>query len=157
MCTFCVILMCHTSLSLSLSLQVLAAATVIAKHTSVLCNACKVASSKTSNPVAKKHFVQAAKEVANSTAGLVKNIKALAGDLSEANRQACAETTRPLIEAVEALTTFASSPQFASTPARISAQAKKAQEPITLVTIKAACTYICASVYIEGFLIILFC
>ncbi len=55
--------------------QVLAAATVIAKHTSVLCNACKQASSKTSNPVAKKHFVQAAKEVANSTANLVKNIK----------------------------------------------------------------------------------
>ena len=53
----------------------LAAATVIAKHTSVLCNACKVASSKTSNPVAKRHFVQAAKEVANSTANLVKNIK----------------------------------------------------------------------------------
>lgn len=63
----------HTH-SLSLS-QVLAAATVIAKHTSVLCNACKVASSKTSNPVAKRHFVQAAKEVANSTANLVKNIK----------------------------------------------------------------------------------
>ena len=48
---------------------------MIAKHTSVLCNACKVASSKTSNPVAKRHFVQAAKEVANSTANLVKNIK----------------------------------------------------------------------------------
>lgn len=58
-----------------LTSQVLAAATVIAKHTSVLCNACKVASSKTSNPVAKRHFVQAAKEVANSTANLVKNIK----------------------------------------------------------------------------------
>ena len=109
---------------------------MIAKHTSVLCNACKVASSKTSNPVAKKHFVQAAKEVANSTAGLVKNIKALAGDLSEANRQACAETTKPLVEAVEALTTFASSPQFASTPAKISAHARSAQEPITLVRSK---------------------
>lgn len=48
---------------------------MIAKHTSVLCNACKQASSKTSNPVAKRHFVQAAKEVANSTANLVKNIK----------------------------------------------------------------------------------
>ena len=56
--------------------------------------------------------------------------QALAGDLSEANRQACAETTKPLVEAVEALTTFASSPQFASTPAKISAQARKAQEPI---------------------------
>ncbi|CAI8034388.1 Talin-1 [Geodia barretti] len=110
--------------------QVLAAATVIAKHTSVLCNACKVASSKTSNPVAKRHFVQAAKEVANSTANLVKNIKALAGDLSDRNREACAETTKPLQEAVEALTTFASSPQFASTPAKISAQARTAQQPI---------------------------
>lgn len=55
--------------------QVLSAATVIAKHTSILCNACKLASGKTSNPVAKKHFVQAAKDVANSTANLVKNIK----------------------------------------------------------------------------------
>jgi len=54
---------------------VLSAATVIAKHTSVLCNACKLASGKTNNPVAKKHFVQAAKDVANSTANLVKNIK----------------------------------------------------------------------------------
>ena len=44
----------------------LTAATVIAKHTSVLCNACKLVSGKASNPVAKKHFVQAAKDVANS-------------------------------------------------------------------------------------------
>ena len=33
---------------------------------------------------------------------------------------------------MEALTTFASSPQFASTPARISAQARQAQEPILM-------------------------
>ena len=57
-------------------------------------------------------------------------MQALAGDLTEANREACAETTKPLVEAVEALTTFASSPQFASTPAKISASARKAQEPI---------------------------
>ena len=116
----------------------------------MLCNACKVASSKTSNPVAKKHFVQAAKEVANSTAGLVKNIKALAGDLSESNRQACAETTKPLIEAVEALTTFASSPQFASTPAKISAQARQAQEPITLVSTACSCLLLkCAYIHVH--------
>jgi talin len=54
---------------------VLSAATVIAKHTSSLCNACRVASSKTTNPVAKRHFVQSAKDVANSTANLVKEIK----------------------------------------------------------------------------------
>lgn len=56
-------------------LQVLSAATIVAKHTSALCNACRLASSKTANPVAKRHFVQSAKEVANSTANLVKTIK----------------------------------------------------------------------------------
>lgn len=55
--------------------QVLSAATVIAKHTSALCNSCRVASAKTSNPVAKRHFVQSAKDVANATAQLVKEIK----------------------------------------------------------------------------------
>ena len=56
-------------------LQVLSAATVVAKHTSALCNACRIASGKTNNPVAKRQFVQSAKDVANSTANLVKAIK----------------------------------------------------------------------------------
>ena len=55
--------------------QVLGAATSVAKHTSALCNACKAASAKTDNPAAKRQFVQAAKDVANNTANLVKNIK----------------------------------------------------------------------------------
>ena len=50
------------------------------------------------------------------------SLKALAGQLTPDNREACAQTTKPLVEAVEALTTFASSPEFASTPAKISAQ-----------------------------------
>ena len=57
----------------------------------------------------------------------------LAANTSDENRAACAATTKPLIDAVEALTTFASSPQFASTPAKISAQARVAQEPIVMV------------------------
>lgn len=77
--------------------QVLTAATLIAKHTSALCNACRVASSKTTNPVAKRHFVQSAKDVANSTSHLVKEIKLLDLDYSEANRRKCAEATRPLL------------------------------------------------------------
>ncbi|XP_043467434.1 talin-1 isoform X2 [Leptopilina heterotoma] len=111
--------------------QIISAATMIAKHTSALCNACRLASSKTSNPVAKRHFVQSAKDVANSTASLVKEIKALDVDCSEANRQRCAEATKPLLEAVDSLCTFASSPEFASQPARISVAARAAQEPIT--------------------------
>uniref|UniRef100_A0A8C5AHK9 Talin 2a n=1 Tax=Gadus morhua TaxID=8049 RepID=A0A8C5AHK9_GADMO len=112
--------------------QVLSAATIVAKHTSALCNACRLASSKTSNPAAKRHFVQSAKEVANSTANLVKTIKALDGDFSEENRNKCGVATAPLIEAVENLTAFASNPEFATVPAKISRQGCAAQEPIIL-------------------------
>ncbi|CAM4522659.1 unnamed protein product [Leuciscus chuanchicus] len=110
--------------------QVLSAATIVAKHTSALCNACRLASSKTANPVAKRHFVQSAKEVANSTASLVKTIKALDGDFSEENREKCRVATAPLIEAVDNLTTFASNPEFASVPAQISKEGSASQEPI---------------------------
>ncbi|XP_068266758.1 talin-2 isoform X4 [Nyctibius grandis] len=110
--------------------QVLSAATIVAKHTSALCNACRIASSKTANPVAKRHFVQSAKEVANSTANLVKTIKALDGDFSEENRTKCRIATAPLIEAVENLTAFASNPEFVSIPAQISTEGSRAQEPI---------------------------
>ncbi|KAJ8248766.1 hypothetical protein GJAV_G00227510 [Gymnothorax javanicus] len=110
--------------------QVLSAATIVAKHTSALCNACRLASSKTTNPVARRHFVQSAKEVANSTANLVKTIKALDGDFSEENRDRCKVATAPLIEAVENLTTFSSNPEFASIPAQISNEGSAAQEPI---------------------------
>uniref|UniRef100_A0A8C3V5M4 Talin 2 n=1 Tax=Catharus ustulatus TaxID=91951 RepID=A0A8C3V5M4_CATUS len=110
--------------------QVLSAATIVAKHTSALCNACRIASSKTANPIAKRHFVQSAKEVANSTANLVKTIKALDGDFSEENRNKCRIATAPLIEAVENLTAFASNPEFVSIPAQISTEGSRAQEPI---------------------------
>uniref|UniRef100_A0A4W3HCE2 Talin 2b n=1 Tax=Callorhinchus milii TaxID=7868 RepID=A0A4W3HCE2_CALMI len=110
--------------------QVLSAATIVAKHTSALCNACRIASSKTANPVAKRHFVQSAKEVANSTANLVKTIKALDGDFSEENREKCRAATSPLIEAVENLTAFSSNPEFVSIPAQIGAEGAQAQEPI---------------------------
>uniref|UniRef100_A0A7N8XY74 Talin 2 n=1 Tax=Mastacembelus armatus TaxID=205130 RepID=A0A7N8XY74_9TELE len=110
--------------------QVLSAATIVAKHTSALCNACRLASSKTSNPVARRQFVQSAKEVANTTANLVKTIKALDGDFSEENRNKCRVATTPLLEAVENLSTFANNPEFASIPAQISIEGSAAQEPI---------------------------
>ncbi|XP_030623059.1 talin-1 [Chanos chanos] len=110
--------------------QVLSAATIVAKHTSALCNACRLASSKTSNPVAKRQFVQSAKEVANSTANLVKSIKALDGAFNYENREKCKDATGPLIEAVDNLTAFASNPEFASVPAQISPEGLAAMEPI---------------------------
>ncbi|XP_076808289.1 talin-2-like isoform X3 [Clavelina lepadiformis] len=110
--------------------QVLSAATIVAKHTSALCNVCRVASNKTTNAVARKHFVQSAKEVANATANLVHTIKALDGNFSEENRANCAHATKPLTDAVESLTTFASNAEFASVPAKISDEAREAQKPI---------------------------
>ncbi|XP_068621832.1 talin-1-like [Battus philenor] len=110
--------------------QVLSAATVIAKHTSALCNACRVASGRSAEPQSKRHFVQAAKDVANSTAALVKEIKALDADYSEANRARCASATGPLLDAVRSLCQFADSPEFAAVPARISPQARSSQEAI---------------------------
>jgi talin len=86
---------------------------------------------KTTNPVAKKHFVQSAKDGANSTAKLVKEIKALDQDYSQRNRDNCAAATQPLIGVVENLCTFVNSPDFASIPAKISPTACQAQEPIT--------------------------
>lgn len=47
-------------------------------------------------------------------------LQALDGDFSEENRNRCRVATAPLIEAVENLTTFASNPEFASVPAKIS-------------------------------------
>ncbi|KRT81226.1 hypothetical protein AMK59_5662, partial [Oryctes borbonicus] len=110
--------------------QILTAATTIAKHTSALCNACRNASNKTTNPVAKRHFVQSAKNVANSTGNLVKEIKALDTNYNEENRQKCAEATKPLLEAVENLCVYANSSEFVTVPAKISPQARQAQEPI---------------------------
>uniref|UniRef100_A0A8B9CIT8 Talin 1 n=1 Tax=Anser brachyrhynchus TaxID=132585 RepID=A0A8B9CIT8_9AVES len=110
--------------------QVLSAATIVAKHTSALCNTCRLASSCTANPVAKRQFVQSAKEVANSTANLVKTIKALDGAFNEENRERCRAATAPLIEAVDNLTAFASNPEFATVPAQISPEGRRAMEPI---------------------------
>ena len=106
--------------------QILSAATVIAKHTSALCNASRLASSKTNNPVAKLHFVQSAKDVTNATAILVKGIKRLDSNYTDENWQATTNSTRLLIEAVDNLCQFASSPEVASVPAKISTFGREA-------------------------------
>lgn len=50
--------------------------------------------------------------------------------LIQSNRQRCAQATVPLLEAVDNLCKFAGSSEFISIPARISTQARRAQEPI---------------------------
>lgn len=114
--------------------QVLSSATQIAKHTSTICTDCRTASGLSTKPITKRHFVQAAKDVANATAALVKQIKALDQDYSDKNREKCAEAVRPLLVAVDSLCNFANSPEFASVPAKISVEAQQSQQPIADAT-----------------------
>ncbi|XP_073980591.1 talin_middle and talin-RS domain-containing protein rhea isoform X4 [Rhodnius prolixus] len=112
--------------------EVMGAAKEIAKHTSALCNACRVASCNTTNTVAKRQFVQSAKDVANSTANLVKEIKALDMDneYREDKRRNCAAACRPVLDAVESLVQYASSREFSGERAVMSPAARVAQAPI---------------------------
>lgn len=110
--------------------QFIKAATEIAKSTSALCNACRVASTKTTNPNSKRNFVQSAKDVANATAALIKEIRPLDDTNSQHVNENCRQATRPLLESVESLLSFACSPEFAPVPAKISSKARTAQEPI---------------------------
>ena len=45
-------------------------------------------------------------------------------EFSAENRRRCADASAPLIHAVEQLTTFAASPEFASVPAKISTEVR---------------------------------
>lgn len=54
--------------------------------------------------------------------------------MTEANREACAEATKPLINSVESLTAYALSPEFAPLPAKIS---EEVGAGICLIPVKA--------------------
>ncbi|XP_017861649.1 PREDICTED: talin-2 isoform X4 [Drosophila arizonae] len=107
--------------------QMISALTVIAKHTSYLCSICRQASMNTNNPVAKNEFIVLAKQVATATSDLVQDIKAIEDNPTGGNRDRLVE---PLLEAVKAVRQYASSPEFTSVPAKISAEGRKAQEPV---------------------------
>jgi len=109
--------------------QVLSAATSIAKHTSSLCTSCRVASERTNDAATKRQFVQMAKDVANATAVLVKEIKASDSSRSVENR-ACREATEDLVGSVDSLVRYASQPEFTGVPAKISVKGRATQEPI---------------------------
>ena len=50
--------------------------------------------------------------------------------MDDEKRQSCQELIEPLLDIVNQLVTFATSPKFLSSPAKISAQGHVAQEPI---------------------------
>lgn len=107
--------------------QKITALTVIAKHTSYLCLVCRQASLNTANPVAKNEFIEGAKLVANTTSDLVQEVKGLHDDYSAPSHE---RFVTPLLTAVNSLCQYASSPEFVSVPVQISAEGRRAQEPI---------------------------
>lgn len=61
----------------------------------------------------------------------MKEIKQLDQDLtSERNRQSCEQATIPLMQSITNLIAYASSPEFAGMPAKLSAKAKENQAPV---------------------------
>ncbi|KAJ3195929.1 Talin-1 [Irineochytrium annulatum] len=111
--------------------QILEIAATIAKNTSNLCNACKVAGINASiSQAAKQTFISSAKDVAMKTSTVVASIKQLAVGLNDEARKKAAVACLPLIEAIDKLVQFSLSPEFAGVPAKVSQSALAAQKPL---------------------------
>jgi len=119
--------------------NIIKAATKIAEYTSEICNSSRTAANLVSGKdfsnqqlsKTKKSFVQLAKDVASATANLVKEIKLLDQDLTnETYRQSCEQATIPLMQSITNLIAFASSPDFAGIPAKLSLKARENQMPV---------------------------
>lgn len=106
--------------------QLIATASLIAHTAAQLCTCSREASLKTSNVMAKRHFVHSAKNVANNTARLVKAIKSN----EFLTEEELHSLTEPLLESIDNLCQFALSPEFMSVPAVMSAAGVKALEPV---------------------------
>ncbi|KAK3099739.1 hypothetical protein FSP39_008848 [Pinctada imbricata] len=122
---------CKKLINLTLSQQqVISEAKVVTKHTTDLCKVCKLAASKTTDPDVKKRFEHSANMMTDLIKSLVRSLKVLESQYTDENRRKCAMAAKPLMQEVDDITVYASSPEFASIPAQISSQAKKAQEPV---------------------------
>jgi talin len=108
--------------------QLIQFATLIAHAAASLCNGARNASTKTGNPLAKRHFVQSAKQVANATASLVKKVKTL--ENGPFGQHAYNELVVPLLDSADNLCQYAQSTEFQSVAAVLSPHGIKAQEPI---------------------------
>ncbi|ESN95995.1 hypothetical protein HELRODRAFT_193464 [Helobdella robusta] len=91
--------------------QILSSASLIARHTSAVCNICRLTSTSTEDPVAKKLLVQHARNVANNTAALVRAIKILDADKTETNMDKCNREAVLLLQSLQELIIYVQSYQ----------------------------------------------
>jgi talin len=110
---------------------VLQAASAIAKHTALLCNVGKQASTNAGiSANGKQQFQLAAKNIATTTAALAQDIKALATAPSASTRENASKSSAPLLEAIEGLVALANSPEYGATPPTLSPMAQAKQKPL---------------------------
>lgn len=62
------------------------------------------------------------------------SVQKLGEEPSDKHRQTCSEATKPLLDAVEELTVFVSPAKFTSSPAKISKEGQRTQQPIIEVS-----------------------
>jgi talin len=96
--------------------QLIHAATQIAHNTASLCTASQQASNRTNNVLAKRHFVQSAKQVANATAQFVKSIKSLDAAAAAAASTASNGVSSSSTSTTPTTTTTTSAQQQAGSP-----------------------------------------
>ncbi|KAJ3096387.1 Talin-1 [Phlyctochytrium planicorne] len=111
--------------------QILEMAATIAKHTSNICNSCKLAGTNMNlSQQARQMFITSAKDVAMKTSGVVSVIKQLAVGLDEGARAKTEVACGPLIEAIDKLIQFSTGAEFSGVPAKLSPSALAAQKPL---------------------------
>ena len=62
------------------------------------------------------------------------SVQKLGEEPSDKHRQSCSEATKPLLDTLEELIVFASSAKFTSSPAKISQEGQRTQQPLIEVS-----------------------
>ena len=79
--------------------------------------------------MAQKQFAAFAREIATHASSLLACVKTLSTSLSDDSRAACTKASQPLMDVVQRLLTFASTDEFANSPATVSEAAREAMTP----------------------------
>jgi talin len=111
--------------------QILDLASTIAKHTSRVCNVCKLAGMNNSlSAQSKQKFIVMAKDIASKTSSVVATMKQLAVNQDDESRGKAKQAFGPLVEVIDGLITFSNNAEFRGVPAKLSSKAAQAQKPL---------------------------
>ena len=104
-------------------------ASTFSKAAAYLTGTCKNAHEQTKNTVAKTKFDEFSKALSAQASAVLAAAKALVDKISDDNRGACARASQQLLDTVQKLIIFASTDEFANSPASVSDAAREAMSP----------------------------